>query len=680
MEEESASRLAAIDGRELIQVDPVQLDLAADFSLKRRRPSTLDRAYSDRTLRLLATKASFPNVSKCVQQNIKFAVLDTFFKDTSELPDPRAIGKEYKIGSYFDTERPVYSESLLRVPNVEVGTQLNVLELLGDTLLGFNLNVPNFQPTKFRCYAGLCDPNMGALWGFKPGKHSHNPQRIQPPRSRTACKENVNIESTLILKGKYVMICCVYVPSIWCSTNGPNVYHTALASHELARRDDFVLVVVPMMREGFTHSRSAYLHFLSGFSCYAVPFHDSRRREYICSALGFGGKIKVMILDPSLEVRYHGSPCMFQQFGGAEHDCFPFTPERLNVGVNCHFVLQDLSLNELLGLSDTDVLCNISKDARTTISELKQKFVGIYVCSDFRSLEEVQEVHKECRRRKYELEIVVVGCPFDMLLPPKLHEDLIIGALASLKLLGWWFYPFNNTLSLRLSQMRDLARYEEGLFIVDPIEKYVDPYGLQIITDFGMDYYPFTRRNVVKKELQRKMGLRLSSLLLPWEYLCRKRDSSSSIVEVSLTEVLKNKIVVLYLHNKETKFLADKLAAWYEKNMKRKHSNFVEVVVVSIGDGSMGTSDEDLMDKGWFVCRADPSKSAKLCDEYFHPLCAPHETLVAFGEDGRIQSMDPNHILESQFPPFHGNLPEQIARQFDCAGSFYMRRYDYSLL
>ncbi|VFR02071.1 unnamed protein product [Cuscuta campestris] len=142
------------------------------------------------------------------------------------------------------------------------------------------------------------------------------------------------------------------------------------------------------------------------------------------------------------------------------------------------------------------------------------------------------------------------------------------------------------------------------------------------------------------------------------------------------TAFLENKIVVLYLYKENETFLADKLAAWYKKISKRKHSSVVEVVAVSI-DGC-STSDEYFMDKGWFVCRADPSNSAKLCVEYFHPLFGPHEAVVAFGEDGVIQSIDASHILECQGPPFHGSLREEISQEFEYAGFNYMRHYDYS--
>ncbi|VFQ91212.1 unnamed protein product [Cuscuta campestris] len=489
-------------------------------------------------------------------------------------------------------------------------------------------------------------------------------------RTRELLEEKVSFPN-----GKYVMICCVFVPSIWASADGPMVYHTALASHELARRDDFVLVVVPMMREGFAHSYSAYQHFLLGFSCLAVPFCDSHQREYICSALGFDGKIKAVILDPSQKVLYHGPPIMFSQFGGAEHGSFPFTPERMDICLRRGGVLQDLSLNELLGLSDTDVLCNISKDAQITISELKQKFVGLYVCSDCRSLRKLREVHEECRRQKYELEIVVVCCPFEKQVPPKLHEKLIMDALASFKLIGWWFFPFNNTVFHRLMRMREIDSDPEGLFIVDPIEKYVDPYGLPIISDFGMYGYPFTRRKLIEKEFQRKMRLSLKSLLLPWDCVYGMRDTLTRWMVDYSTALLKNYIVVLYLFKEKEKFLADKLGARYTKNWKRKHSN---VVVVAVNIDGSHTSGEDFMARGWFVCRAKPTKSAKLCDEFFHPLCNPCETVVAFGDDGMIQSMDPNHILKCRHPPFHGDLREEIARAFDDAGLHYMRHYNYS--
>ncbi|VFQ67406.1 unnamed protein product [Cuscuta campestris] len=592
---------------------------------------------SDRTVKLLEERISFPNLSRRRQQYIK-RLISVPAADTSD----GALSKEHKMGSYFDTEFPIYPDTLLHdMPNVEVcGKQVNVLDLLGPTLWGFNSATGR-------------ESFMGSASSKTRGNDENN--------------------ATLDLTGRYIMICCVYVPLLWCSVDGPMVYHTALASHELSRRDDCGLVVVPMMREGFTHSRSAYLHFLSGLSCHAVPFHESRRRESICSALGFDGKPKLLILDPSHKVLYHGPPIIFSQVGGNEHDCFPFTPERMDICLRSDSVLKVLSLNDLLGLSDTDVLFNIFKDAQITISKLKQKFVWLYVCSDCTSLRKVREVHEECRQQNYELEIVVVCCPFYRQVPPHLHEGWIIEALAKLKLLGWFFFPFNNTVSHRVSRMCENGSHEEGLLIVDPIENYVDPYGLSIIRDFGMDGYPFTRRNLVEKEFQRIMGLRLNSLLLPLEYACRKRGSSSFVM-VRVENGLKNKTVVLYLYTEE-KFLGDKLAKWYKNNIKGMHSNGVEVVAVSI-DGSR-TSDKHLMEKGWLVCRADPSKAAKLCDEYFHPLCGRHETLVAFGKDGLIQSMGPSHILKCRAPPFHGKLREEIAQKFEDAGFQYMRDYDH---
>ncbi|VFQ91374.1 unnamed protein product [Cuscuta campestris] len=339
--------------------------------------------------------------------------------------------------------------------------------------------------------------------------------------------------------------------------------------------------------------------------------------------------------------------------------------------------LDGLSLNELLGLGDTDVLCNMLKDARTTVSELKQKLVGLYVCFDCRSLGTIQEVREECRRQKYELEVVVVCCPPPRV-PPRLQQELVMDALASHKMLDVWFFPFNNTVSQRLDQMREIDSFEEGLFIVDSKEQYVDTYGLAIIHDFGIGCYPYTRRTLVQKEFQRLRGLRLSSLLLPWEHVCRKPDdSTSSVDEIPVAQALNNnKIVLLYLYTERYKSRAKKLAefTWREKNTRRKPSN-VEVVAVSI-DGS-GTSDKDFMEKGLLVCSADPTKSAKLCADFFHPaLCGPHETLAAFDEDGRITSMNASQFLEkspgSPHPPFHGNLREEIREEFNEAMFLYM--------
>ncbi|VFR00571.1 unnamed protein product [Cuscuta campestris] len=581
----------------------------------RRRSSTTPKiALSDRTVKLLEEKVSFPNVSKLRRRNIRALILSP------------SLSKENKIGSYFDSQSPIYSESFVDVLKVEVGKQLNVFDLLGGNLLRFS--------TKFTSYVGSCDPNKGEHGVFEPGNG-----RTQTPvlrrcgnvvrggvvsASATSTttggnKENVSVESTLSLKGKYVMICCVFVPSLWCSEDGPGVYYTSLASHELARRDDFVMVVVPMMREGFTHSHSAYQHFLSGFSCLAVPFEDSHRREFICSSLGFDGKLKALLLDPSHRVLHLGPPRMFEFYGGSGHDCLPFTPRGQKIVLTLEDDPENRSLDEVLGLSDTDVLYNIEylagggrlkeeKDGCIAISKLKQRVVGLYMCSDGRSLEMIQEVYEDCRRKEYELEIVVVCYPFPEQVPPALHEEAIIEALASHDLLRWWFFPFNNTVCHRLETMCEIYGLDECFLIADPsVERCVDPYGIEIIRDFGIDCYPFTRRSLVETEFHRKTELRLNSLLLPWEVVHASIDLESTI---SIPVVkLKNKIVLLYLYKEGMKYLANKLAAWYKNNIKGKYSN-VEVVAVSI-DGS-DTSDEEFMGMGWLACHGLPPFAAKL--------------------------------------------------------------------
>lgn len=244
-----------------------------------------------------------------------------------------------------------------------------------------------------------------------------------------------------------------------------------------------------------------------------------------------------------------------------------------------------------------------------------------------------------------------MSCPFHEQLPPKLHEELLIDALARKKLLGWWFFHFDNTICHRLRRMCEVDSGHEGFFIVDPNEKYVDPYGLPVFSDFGMDGYPFIRRKVIEKEFERKMGLRLNSLL-PYEYFTTRIHPHHRLY-VPIAK-LENKIVIVYLYRETRKYFGNELAAWYEKNIRKKHSN-VEVVAVSIDGCRNPTTEEYFMGMGWLIYPTDPSKSAKICQEFFHPRCRALEVVVAFGEDGLIQSVDASHILESKGPPFYGD-------------------------
>lgn len=169
-------------------------------------------------------------------------------------------------------------------------------------------------------------------------------------------------------------------------------------------------------------------------------------------------------------------------------------------------------LEGLLGCNPFDVLDKINPAGgreEVSISELKEKLVGLYLCAGGNFIPTLHKVYQQCRTRQPEFEIVLVYLPFGDCLDPLVYRVNIDSLLQKI---SWWRLPFNNSVSRRLWRLISCYPDDGRLVIVGPRGKYVDPYGGDIISSYGIYAYPFTRECLVQRELNKLRALTLESL------------------------------------------------------------------------------------------------------------------------------------------------------------------------
>uniref|UniRef100_A0A803M9C5 Uncharacterized protein n=1 Tax=Chenopodium quinoa TaxID=63459 RepID=A0A803M9C5_CHEQI len=385
-------------------------------------------------------------------------------------------------------------------------------------------------------------------------------------------------------------------------------------------RTDVEMVVVVKMNKLANHEL-VFNHFLTGFpsSCLVVPLKDSKRRNFIY--------IKRNIL-------VCGSP---DNWWDQRADAFPFTDKKLQeIGANKYEYPRwkapsTTTLEGLLGCSPDDVVYKINsagvREQEITVSELREKVVGLYLLNGWENFTpRLHEVYEQCRTQNLAFEIVLVYIPFDDCLDPEAYKANVDSMLQKQNIsTNWWRLPFNNSVSRRLHELTTYGCHygscSQQLIIVGPHDEYVEPYGAEVMY-----------RIMLFEEMTR--------------LLCLNSKAG---------------YIILYLdHLGEDLSLYDELLNWYDE-IKAKHPSF-EVVFVRLESSSISNTemeDESVLSAimPWLICPFDPDHSASVAKKIFTKE-QTYNTLIQFGEDGRICTTQAQHPLRKQGPgdfPFGDN-------------------------
>lgn len=222
---------------------------------------------------------------------------------------------------------------------------------------------------------------------------------------------------------------------------------------------DFEMVIVAKMRRGWTYDESAFNQFFDAFpsSCLAVPFHAQSRHHLICESLRINkyAMNKNLLVDPNGHVLECKSPLSRSNFEfvplyGSDPTPFPFLSRKFEL-VNQPLRMFDpiptdawkklttpTFLEDLLCYNTTDfVFKKVSlgngalSEVKVSISELKSKFVELYLYNTGRVLPLLRDIMEASRQsNKDELEIIVVYIPTDCNHDLRLYPEFFSRALA----------------------------------------------------------------------------------------------------------------------------------------------------------------------------------------------------------------------------------------------------------
>uniref|UniRef100_A0A803MS53 Uncharacterized protein n=2 Tax=Chenopodium quinoa TaxID=63459 RepID=A0A803MS53_CHEQI len=408
------------------------------------------------------------------------------------------------------------------------------------------------------------------------------------------------------------------------------------------------MVVIVKMKK-LAGYKQVFDHFLSAFppSCFVIPFDDLKCRDFICNYLQLN-YFQCMILDKKgmdmkKNILLHGNK--FVRYYGA--DAFPFTDEKLQeLQADEEPRWRTSSTNNLVGLLRcklSDVLKKTNAEdgcgTVTTISDLNNKdFVGLFLCVKGNFIPKLKEVYEHCKTHHKSFEILLVYMPTNDSLDPQNYKLYVDNLLQKHKL-SLWYMPFDNSVSHKLSRL--VCPIEDELIILGTQDASIDPYGRDVLSTFGINAYPFTRKELVQREVNKFKELTLETLLV---------YESQSYLHKGNTKIpvadLRGKNVLLWMSSLSPSNISfyHKLLLWYENN--RTKSPDFEVVFVRKHNSAATDDDLELSEvMPWLICPFIADHSASIEKKLFPDGGICGDALVEFGTDGLVCSFTADEDL-----------------------------------
>ncbi|XP_021749061.1 probable nucleoredoxin 1-2 [Chenopodium quinoa] len=431
------------------------------------------------------------------------------------------------------------------------------------------------------------------------------------------------------LKGKNIAVCCVFVPVFWLSSEASQIQGIPTSCSRIFGKNNYEIVMVLKMRNNWIDDEDAFNHFLSGFpasSCLAIPFSDTLRRDYVCKSLGLVSDAMALLVDTTQKVVLHQS--IFQNyrgFLGLNNLWVPWHETRfqLDALLDCKpsdfvYKISPKGLGVGVGVGDVE---------KVSISKLKEKLVGLYLCYDGGFIRTLSLIHQECKARNLEFEIVLVYIPIrkDSSVNPQLFQ-----------------------------------------------ENFPELHGKRVIELYGMFGYPFTRKAVVLRLLEELSAFTLESFLVygPQDYILRRNINSNNVENVEKVPVaeLRGKTVLLCFE-----IDPPMIYEWYNRTKRATYPD-LEVVFVNLSKHPKDKDDYKQLPIPWLTCPFDPEH----VDFLLHKLNNCWPIAFAFGKDGKIISSRAEAILDSYgpdgFPCDDGRLCDEVVS--DIKSSFYVDAFD----
>lgn len=381
---------------------------------------------------------------------------------------------------------------------------------------------------------------------------------------------------------------------------------------------------------------------------------------------------------------------------------YPFSDERLAfLDSEYKAVAKQPSLKTLLVSAERDYVIS-NRGEKVPIESLEDKVVALYFYEDcssgFNPTKELVAAYQELAENNKNFEVVLIYLTDTLDTCKCTNEDTF---KTTFKTMPWLALPFKDPVHKKLKRLfdypplghPDLWKKTPCIVIIGPHCEYIEPCGAEVLLQFGVSAYPFTRENLVISETKDVMDLKLEMMCSPTAVF--KRIDGS---QVQFSYFVGKRVIFYfesaYWHGfenlatvKEPKFLktlkeTEFLKMLRERYLKMKGTCY-EFEVIYVPCDEFFYNEQLVVDMSWFVSPVSkflPGGSALLA--YYGELYFEYDWafLLAFDGDGKIvrRTVDPvfKHV---EFPFYGGTLEDEayykLSRYF-FSGGYWNRHYE----
>ncbi|KAL6580367.1 hypothetical protein OROMI_008391 [Orobanche minor] len=241
----------------------------------------------------------------------------------------------------------------------------------------------------------------------------------------------------------------------------------------------------------------------------------------------------VLIVDSTgLVLQRHDAYYILELYGSLG---YPFSDERIKyLQSEDDAISMQPSLQNLLASPQRDYLISNNGD-KTLIHSLEDKVVAIYFYQDGENDDtQLKKVYNELKKNNENFEVVLIYIPEDS----KFYCTAEQSFWKRFKTMPWLALPFNDPNDRKLKRILEYSLkyhyYEDTdrvtrLVIFGPHCEFIEPFGAEILKEFGTEAYPFTFSKLVKLEIEKVNELKLEHLL-DLNTVCRRKDGSEVLV------------------------------------------------------------------------------------------------------------------------------------------------------
>ncbi|WOH16084.1 hypothetical protein DCAR_0935633 [Daucus carota subsp. sativus] len=297
------------------------------------------------------------------------------------------------------------------------------------------------------------------------------------------------------------------------------------------------------------------------FSCMpwtAIPLSDRTSRERLQKRFGFRDKNgSLFVIDSTGVVLQTIVISDFKRYGSLG---YPFSNERLkSLESECKAIAAEPTVEKLLSSPERDYVISNNGD-KVPIHTLEDKVVALYfhagnVTETDMLTEELRNVYEELAEKEVKFEVVLLYLCDTPITIGFRNEDSFWRTFGTMP---WLALPYKDPI---LKKLKIIYKFPEDyiygddeeiskLVIVGPHGEFCEPCGADILLNYRVPGYPFTREKALELETERIKKLKLEMILETNKVLTRNDGSKVCSLDVlmhyskSLVEILSSLILV----------------------------------------------------------------------------------------------------------------------------------------